>query len=90
MGKYEFEQALSRAKGEGFRAGQEIGKLVGLVLNDREVQHQETGVLPDFVEEAIKIRGDQPSWTIQASLIEDPEERLRIIRPIRKDSPEIR
>ena len=73
MGKYEFEQALSRAKGEGFRAGQEIGKLVGLVLNDREVQHQETGVLPDFVEEAIKIRGDQPSWTVQDSLLVDSE-----------------
>ena len=87
MGRYEFDKALSRAKGEGFRAGQEIGRLVGLVLNDREVQHQETGILPEYAEEAIKVRGDQPGWTVQVSLLVDPEERLLLNYPRGKDSP---
>ena len=89
MSKYEFEVALINAKGEGYIAGQETRRLIGIVENERKDEHLETGQLPE-PKQAIKIRGDQPGWTIQASLIEDPEERLRIIRPIRKDSPETR
>lgn len=86
MSKYEFEVALINAKGEGYIAGQETRKLIGIVENERKDEHLETGRLPKS-SQAIKIRGDQPGWTVQDSLLVDPEDRLLLNNPKGKDTP---
>ena len=85
MNRYELDQALSGAKGEGYIAGQETRKIICVVENERRDRHLETGILPDTADLAIKIRGTNPGWTTQKSLTEDPEEDLRFKRPARID-----